>query len=127
MELTTKNLTNCLLKGAMVYAFALDGGNTSAQAADGPATPDAVTAIDILLLPDATMLQHAQATNDGSLPTRSIRHGGEEAQGMGPEALSHLSLLVKRAGRHSPYCHLTCFRNRGCNWFEPFMFSVCYM
>ena len=66
MKLTTKNLTNSLFKGAMVYAFAPDGGNwnTSAQAADGPATPDAVTAIDILLLPDATMLQHAQATND---------------------------------------------------------------
>jgi hypothetical protein len=64
MKLTTKNLTNSLLKGAMAYAFALDGGNTSAQAADGPATPDAITAIDILLLPDATMLQHAQATND---------------------------------------------------------------
>jgi hypothetical protein len=65
MTLTTKNLTSFLLKAAMAYAFALlYAGNTPAQAADNPAQPDEVTAIDILLLPDATMLQHAQATND---------------------------------------------------------------
>jgi hypothetical protein len=61
VKLTTKNLTNFMMKGAMACALALTLGNALAQA---PATPDAVTAIDILLLPDATMLQHAQATND---------------------------------------------------------------
>ena len=32
--------------------------------AQAQAKPDAITAVDILLLPDATMLKHAQATND---------------------------------------------------------------
>jgi hypothetical protein len=63
--MTLTNLTNFLLKAAMAYAFALlYAGNTPAHAADNPAQPDEVTAIDILLLPDATMLRHAQATND---------------------------------------------------------------
>lgn len=60
MKPTTKNLTRFLLKGAMACAVALTQGN--ALAAD--AKPDAVTAIDILLEPDATMIQHATATND---------------------------------------------------------------
>ena len=58
MNLTTKNLTH--FKGAMAFAVALAGGN--ALAAD--AKPNAITAIDILLEPDATMIQHATATND---------------------------------------------------------------
>ena len=37
--------------------------NPSTQAADSPARPAAITAIDILLQPDATMLQHAAADN----------------------------------------------------------------
>lgn len=44
----------------MACTVALAGGN--ALAAD--AKPTAVTAIDILLEPDATMIQHATATND---------------------------------------------------------------
>ena len=60
MKLTTKNLTHFLLKGVMACAAALAGGN--ALAAD--AKPNAITAIDILLEPDATMIQHATATND---------------------------------------------------------------
>jgi hypothetical protein len=59
MKLTTKNPTHLLLKGAMVCAVALAGGN--ALAAD--AKPDAITAIDILLEPDATMIDHAEAVN----------------------------------------------------------------
>src|SRR6266852_6208604 len=47
--------------GALACALALPVGIALAQA---PAKPEAITAIDILLLPDATMLQHAQATND---------------------------------------------------------------
>jgi hypothetical protein len=60
MKVTNKNLTHFLLIGAMTCAVALAGGN--AFAAD--AKPNPITAIDILLEPDATMLQHATATND---------------------------------------------------------------
>src|SRR5207244_7524173 len=60
MKLNTQNLTHFLLIGAMACAVALAGGN--ALAAD--AKPNAVTAIDISLEPDATMIQHATATND---------------------------------------------------------------
>jgi hypothetical protein len=60
MRPTTKNLTHFLLTGALACAVALAGGN--ALAAD--AEPNAITAIDILLEPDATMIQHATATND---------------------------------------------------------------
>src|SRR5438046_7844295 len=60
MELNTKNLTHFLLIGVMACAVALAGGN--ALAAD--AKPNPITAIDILLEPDATMIQHATATNE---------------------------------------------------------------
>src|SRR5258706_12146578 len=60
MKLTAKNLTRSVLNGAMACAVALAGGN--ALAAD--AKPHAVTAIDISLEPDATMIEHATATND---------------------------------------------------------------
>ena len=60
MKLNTKNLTHFLLIGVVACAVALAGGN--ALAAD--AKPNPVTAIDILLEPDATMIQHATATND---------------------------------------------------------------
>jgi len=61
MKPTTKKLTTLLMLGALACALARPAGIALAQA---PAKPEAITAIDILLLPDATMLQHAQATND---------------------------------------------------------------
>jgi hypothetical protein len=60
MKLIARYLAHFLLKGAMVCAVALAGG--AALAAD--AKPNAITAIDILLEPDATMIQRATATND---------------------------------------------------------------
>src|SRR5438309_8782254 len=54
------NVKNILLNGAMACVVAMAGGNS--LAAD--AKPNPVTAIDILLEPDATMIQHATATND---------------------------------------------------------------
>jgi 4-amino-4-deoxy-L-arabinose transferase-like glycosyltransferase len=60
MTLNTKTLTHFLLIGVMACAVALTVGN--AFAAD--AKPNPITAIDILLEPDATMIQHAAATND---------------------------------------------------------------
>ena len=50
-------LTRLLLNGAIAFAFAILGAN-----AQETASP--VTAIDILLEPDATMLKHAEASNE---------------------------------------------------------------
>jgi len=64
------NVKNIPLNGAMACALAmLTLGTLCATAqttkpAAAQADPNAVTAIDILLEPDATMLQHAQAVND---------------------------------------------------------------
>src|SRR5438067_7555998 len=60
MKLNTKNLTHFVLIGVVACAVALAGRN--ALAADAKPTP--ITAIDILLEPDAAMIQHATATND---------------------------------------------------------------
>src|SRR5206468_4193905 len=60
MKLNTKNLTHFLLIGVVACAVALAGG--TALAAD--AKPNPITAIDILLEPDATMIEHATATNE---------------------------------------------------------------
>ena len=60
MKRTTKTLTHFLLTGAVACAVALAGG----QALAADAKPNAITAIDILLEPDATMIQHATDTND---------------------------------------------------------------
>ncbi len=59
MKDTTKNLTNFMMKGVMACALAITGANAHAQETSTP-----VTAIDILLKPDATMVQHATAVND---------------------------------------------------------------
>ena len=64
------NANNILLNGAMACALAMLALGTvcaTAQTTEptaAKAAPNAVTAIDILLEPDATMLQHAQAVND---------------------------------------------------------------
>lgn len=50
-----------LLKGTL--ACIVVAGSACIQAADNSAKPDAITAIDILLQPDATMLKHAAANN----------------------------------------------------------------
>jgi hypothetical protein len=57
-----KCLTNLLSKAAMLCALATLGRNVHAQPASPP-DQDSVMAIDILLEPDATMLQHAEANN----------------------------------------------------------------
>jgi hypothetical protein len=53
-------LSYVFLSGTMVCAIALQSGNANAQQAS-PSTD--VTAVDILLEPDATMLKHAEANN----------------------------------------------------------------
>jgi len=63
MKPTMENLRHLLIKGAMVCALAMQGGNALAQEASRPAEQNAITAIDIALEPDATMIQHAEAVN----------------------------------------------------------------
>ena len=56
----------CLALGALVCALTLlaaGTGSATAQPGASAVAQNAVTAIDILLEPDATMLQHAEANN----------------------------------------------------------------
>jgi 2'-5' RNA ligase len=57
-----KSPSRFLLKGAMVCALAMQG-IAQAQSVSPPADQSSVTAIDILLEPDAVMIQHAEAAN----------------------------------------------------------------
>jgi len=57
------DLRHLLITGAMAWALAMQGGNALAQQASRPAEQNAITAIDIALEPDATMIQHAEAVN----------------------------------------------------------------
>jgi hypothetical protein len=63
MKLVGKSLFSVLLLGAMVAAITMHSGSARAQQATAPAGQNDVTAIDILLDPDATMIEHAQAAN----------------------------------------------------------------
>ena len=58
-----KYLTNLLPNAAILCALAMLGRNVHAQPASPATDQSPVTAIDILLQPDATMLQHAAANN----------------------------------------------------------------
>ena len=65
MKKTTKHQSHHSLTGAIACALAilaLGAGSATTQAA-ATADKDSVTAIDILLHPDATMIQHAEAVN----------------------------------------------------------------
>lgn len=62
MELSGKAAVRALLSAAMIGAIATQSQTAKAQGAPAPA-PSNVTAIDILLDPDATMIQHATAAN----------------------------------------------------------------
>jgi hypothetical protein len=62
MKLSNSLLARLLICGAMMCAMSLQGRSAKAQQAG--VADNNVTAIDILLEPDATMLQHATANND---------------------------------------------------------------
>jgi hypothetical protein len=64
MKQSMRSLRQFLIMGVMVGALVMLGGNVHAQPASSDSVQTQVTAIDILLEPDATMLQHAQAVND---------------------------------------------------------------
>ena len=63
MKPTIKNLRYILITGAMVCALAIQGGTALSQEVSTPAGQNAITAIDIALEPDATMIEHAEAVN----------------------------------------------------------------
>jgi hypothetical protein len=62
MKLSKNTLVCLFICGAMVCAMALQAGTARAQQAPA-AGQNQVTAIDILLEPDATMLKHCEANN----------------------------------------------------------------
>ncbi len=62
MKLIEKSLLFLLLFGAMMVAITMHSASVRAQQASAAGQND-VTAIDILLDPDATMMQHAKAAN----------------------------------------------------------------
>jgi hypothetical protein len=62
MKLSKRALTRLILGGIMSCAIATQSGIANAQQAPAPAE-NKVTAIDILLNPDATMIEHATAAN----------------------------------------------------------------
>jgi hypothetical protein len=61
-ERVEKSFMHLLLFGAMMTAVTMHSGSALAQQKT-PAEQNTVTAIDILLEPDATMVQHGQAAN----------------------------------------------------------------
>src|SRR5450631_1757414 len=63
MKLSGNTVVNALLCAAMIGVMATQSQVAKAQGAPA-ASPNDITAIDILLEPDDTMLQHAQAVND---------------------------------------------------------------
>ena len=56
-------MRSVVTQALLVCAIAIQGGKALAQDAPRPAEQNAVTAIDIALEPDATMIQHAEAVN----------------------------------------------------------------
>jgi len=58
-----KYLTNLVINGATAFALAMLGVSVEAQQVALASEQTSVTAIDILLEPDATMLRHCQANN----------------------------------------------------------------
>src|SRR5438105_15428111 len=106
------NVKNILLNGTMACALAmlaLGTGRATAQTTEpaaAKADPNAVTAIDILLEPDATIIQRATATNDrlstvfpkGFAPDASHRpHTSWVPRFVLTENLDKVSASVRRA------------------------------
>ena len=58
-----KYVTNLVINGATAFALAMLGVSVEAQQVALASEQTSVTAIDILLEPDATMLQHSEANN----------------------------------------------------------------
>src|SRR5271163_3763102 len=63
MKLVEKSVKRLLLFGGLLAAITMLSGSARAQQAAAPTGDNDVTAIDTLLDPDATMIQHATAAN----------------------------------------------------------------
>ena len=63
MRFAEKAFMRPVLFGAMAVAMTMHSGSARAQQETAPSGQNDVTAIDILLDPDATMIQHATAAN----------------------------------------------------------------
>jgi hypothetical protein len=86
MTLIEKPLMSLLPFGAMMVAITMQFGSVQAQQASGAGQND-VTAIDILLDPDATMMSHAKAAN--------------------AQLLQHFPKGFTSGGVHAPQCPRT--------------------
>ena len=84
MKLAEKALRPILF-GAIAIAMTMNSGNATAQQNTSASVPNDVTAIDILLDPDTTMIQHATAPFDDftfSPAGASVYHLGEYGTAM---------------------------------------------
>ncbi|HTC76636.1 MAG TPA: hypothetical protein VK684_13735, partial [Edaphobacter sp.] len=88
MKLLEKSLTHGILFGAIMTATTMQSGNAPGQQASDSKQND-VTAIDILLDPDATMIQHATAAN------AQLRQNYPKGFTLGGAHAPHVSLLQR--------------------------------
>ena len=88
MKFLGKSLTHWILFGAIMTATTMQSGNAPAQQASGAKQND-VTAIDILLDPDATMIEHATAAN------AQLRENYPKGYTLGGAHAPHVSVLQR--------------------------------
>src|SRR5580704_15069609 len=89
MKHILRNLKDILINGAMVYVLAMARGDAQAQQESPPAGQNPITAIDIALEPDATMIEHAEAVNSRLLKVFP------KGFALGTEHKPHISMLQR--------------------------------
>ncbi len=95
-----KSVTQLLTKGTFACLLALGAMSPRIQAADSPASPAAITAIDILLEPDATMLGHSAENNDR---LRGVFPGGFALDALHTPHITMLQCFVRTADLDKVY------------------------
>ena len=88
MKAAEKSFVHLLPFGALMVAMTMYSGSVRAQQA-APTTQNKVTAIDILLDPDATMIQRAQAANS------QLRQNYPKGYTLGGAHAPHVSVLQR--------------------------------
>src|SRR5580700_7903753 len=88
MKLAEKSFMHLLQFAAIVGAMTMHSGSASAQQT-APTRENKVTAIDILLDPDATMIQRAQAAN------ARLRQNYPKGYTLGGAHAPHVSVLQR--------------------------------
>jgi hypothetical protein len=89
MKLSQKTFLYTVLAGALVFAMTIRSGSAKVRDFAAPAERNDVTAIDTLLDPDDTMVEHAKAANARIL--KSYPKGFE----LGGEHAPHITLLQR--------------------------------